>query len=851
MLLLNRKTDARRLIHGRRPTNQADTGCAWRGRIARRRRRLVVQWLEPRHLLSALPLGATPQDTAEFMLGRIGVVPVLFESDGSIDANTENWTPELIDEALAKVHEGVNWWAEALDRLGTVHSLEFVIDETFARNPHPTGYEPISRTSQESALYVSSFVTSQDVGPSSSLQDAVRKFNHASRIRLGTDWAFTIFIVNSTNDLDGRFATGSEFNTAFAFPGGLYVVTPSTRPASTITHEMGHIFWARDEYPGGGSWTDRRGYYNAQNFNAADNSTLGFVQEPSIMRSGLPLQQSFESFVLPASTMAMIGWLDSDGNGVFDVADVPLELTGTGFYDIAAQQFSFTGFASAVALPNQNSWGFQNDITLNRVDRIEYRIDGGQWLDALSVGTQQAEIEFTLAVAPFDTLEIRAVDERVGVTSAILMTDGLQPMVDTTSMAGVAFVNPTHESESGGSLGVPLSGVSASVTFADGRPLFYGGVEPDDFLEEFPESVGGARLSARFEGIEAIAGALPGPSSTGTSSFHFLHPLFETWQNRWARNQVLEVAFEQTVGNVTIDAIGLNQGQSFGRLEAYDGQGNLIKRFTSEAFSRDQIVTLSVEDNQGRIAAVRVFGHQGSSIGLDNLRFGVPPTQTTGSDGVFRFSGLADGDYRLTLAPSHVIYQAADPAPIVRVIDGQASFIAAGFSRIDSPWMNASDRFDVDASGSVELLDALLVINDLRRNGIRVLPEPTSLTSYLDVSNDGEATLLDAVQIVNELSRRRRAALGESHAAESLATESLAAESLAAESLATESLAAGDAASSVTMTSTRASQSVGTVPLDVVLAEWPGQTDQKKRANQAMTTDFWAEPLERFREKTT
>ncbi len=46
------------------------------------------------------------------------------------------------------------------------------------------------------------------------------------------------------------------------------------------------MFWARDEYAGGGSSADRRGYYNTQNLNAADNPAQGFVQQPSIMATG-------------------------------------------------------------------------------------------------------------------------------------------------------------------------------------------------------------------------------------------------------------------------------------------------------------------------------------------------------------------------------------------------------------------------------------------------------------------------------------------------------------------------------------------------------------------------------------
>ncbi len=210
-----------------------------------RQRSIQFERLEHRHLMYALPLGATPEDTGEYMLGRVAVVPVLFESNGQVDANTENWTPAEIDAVLAKVTEGVNWWSEALNRLGTVHELEFVVDDTYARTPFQTVYEPIARRSQDAPLYITPFLRANGVEDATSLENAVHQFNHNARVRLGTDWAFTIFFAHSASDLDGSFGAGSEFNTAHAFAGGLYIVTPSTRPASTITHETGHFLGAR------------------------------------------------------------------------------------------------------------------------------------------------------------------------------------------------------------------------------------------------------------------------------------------------------------------------------------------------------------------------------------------------------------------------------------------------------------------------------------------------------------------------------------------------------------------------------------------------------------------------------
>ena len=235
-----------------------------------------------------------------------------------------------------------------------------MIDPTYAETPVETQYEPISRVSNDFTLWVGEFLTGR--GYSSNIQNGIRAFNHSQREKLNTDWSFTIFVVPSVNDSDGQFAAGGSFLRAFAFAGGLFQVVPSTRPASTFTHETGHMFWARDEYAGGGSFFQRRGYYNTPNTNAADNSTPGFVQQPSIMAAGTLLDTAYANNVSPATTLAMLGWQDSDNDGIFDVLDVPLKLTGTGFYDSASNTYKFNGVATVQTMPNLNPEGFRNDI---------------------------------------------------------------------------------------------------------------------------------------------------------------------------------------------------------------------------------------------------------------------------------------------------------------------------------------------------------------------------------------------------------------------------------------------------------------------------------------------------------
>src|SRR6056297_1765732 len=98
-----------------------------------RRRRAWLEKLEQRQLMAADSIGVTPLDTGEFLLGRVAVTPIFLESNGESAPNEENWEADEIDSVLENISEGVNWWSRMLVELGTQHTLEFEIDETFAR----------------------------------------------------------------------------------------------------------------------------------------------------------------------------------------------------------------------------------------------------------------------------------------------------------------------------------------------------------------------------------------------------------------------------------------------------------------------------------------------------------------------------------------------------------------------------------------------------------------------------------------------------------------------------------------------------------------------------------------------
>lgn len=71
-------------------------------------------------------------------------------------------------------------------------------------------------------------------------------------------------------------------------------------------------------------------------------------------------------------------------------------------------------------------------------------------------------------------------------------------------------------------------------------------------------------------------------------------------------------------------------------------------------------------------------------------------------------------------------------------------------------WQNPDISLDVNGSGSVTALDALVVINDLNAHGQRALGGmPTSSDHFLDVNGNGRVSAIDALIVINALNEPR------------------------------------------------------------------------------------------------
>lgn len=146
---------------------------------ALRCRSLSVEPLDTCRLLTSLPFGAATVDTGEFMLGSVVVTPVLLESNGQIDASTENWTPTHIQEVMANIREGLDWWVDLLATQSALAPLSFTIDTAYADTPVASSYEPISRRSNDYSFWTNEFLNTIDFQGTSSLEADMRAFNNA------------------------------------------------------------------------------------------------------------------------------------------------------------------------------------------------------------------------------------------------------------------------------------------------------------------------------------------------------------------------------------------------------------------------------------------------------------------------------------------------------------------------------------------------------------------------------------------------------------------------------------------------------------------------------------------------
>lgn len=251
------------------------------------------------------PPGASRWQTSEYLMGKVAVSVILPESTGAIDPSTEDWGADRQSLVVSEIVAGMNWWISVYPYSVARPSFTYVYHYGV-----PTGYEPIMHPQEEQGLWMSEVMT--ELGYSCTVDNyllAINDYDNARRESQQTDWAFTIFVVDSANRSTGAFPDGGF---AYGYVGGpCLVMTYGNdnwgigRMDRVVAHEMGHIFRAGDEYcESSSNCCDPKEYYGYlkvanSNCDSGVHCVMGDVAWS----------------VVCLVTRQQLGWRDSDGDG--------------------------------------------------------------------------------------------------------------------------------------------------------------------------------------------------------------------------------------------------------------------------------------------------------------------------------------------------------------------------------------------------------------------------------------------------------------------------------------------------------------------------------------------------------
>ncbi|MDY7078332.1 MAG: hypothetical protein SXV54_15555 [Chloroflexota bacterium] len=345
----------------------------------------------------------TYYQTSEYMAGSVAVGIVLVESDGSIDPSTEDWTDAEKQQVFDEIVAALNWWAEMEPRA----NLSFVYDDHFS-NPLTTSVEPISRPHGDQKYWITDAMNALGYDSPSYFTN-VRDYVNDLRATYQTNWAFTIFVVDSTADSNDSFSDGYF---AYAYLGGPFMVMTyangghgPNNMGTVAIHEIGHIFYALDQYSNAQqTCTKRSGYLNVENQNSQYGDCSSDVS--SVMRT----PTAHVNDALDPYAAGQIGWRDSDGDGILDPLDTELPIN-IGAVSVDGGSVTITGTAEIVPYPSPS----RTSATINTLTSVQYRFNGGNWQQALADdstfdGTTEGFFFAESLSSGLYTMEVAAVD---------------------------------------------------------------------------------------------------------------------------------------------------------------------------------------------------------------------------------------------------------------------------------------------------------------------------------------------------------------------------------------------------------------------------------------------------------
>jgi len=309
---------------------------------------------------------------AEFMIGSVLINIILPESNGG----SENWTEEEISGVILGISNGVAHYQNNANWAG----IDFIFNYRDYLQV-PVSSEPIMGDWNTDYIWMGQCL--EELGYGNSMWNA-HFLNNDMRAQYGTDWVFTAFIVDASENECWQGPEG--FYVAYSYLGGplLLVPYPACRFGTgrgfehVFIHEMSHTFWALDEYSSAGvSCSARAGYLAVENGNSffvPMGQTEPCGEGLACIMNNAPMEPGLLS-ICPY-TLGQVGLADENENNMPDIYEVPPTAQ---FMDLPTQSDTITGsdylFAARVrnsGVPNRNPNQSEDD----RIDYFPWLIDG-------------------------------------------------------------------------------------------------------------------------------------------------------------------------------------------------------------------------------------------------------------------------------------------------------------------------------------------------------------------------------------------------------------------------------------------------------------------------------------------
>ena len=360
-----------------------------------------------------IPYGAQYYDTSSYLAGTTAVGVWLLEAAGS----TYDWTTAEEDQTIAGVQSGLAWW---VTHGGTMANLSFVIE---TRTGVPVSGVPIEHPQSDEQIWIGEALANAG-WPGANAFERAFAYNNSIRNAYETNWAFSYFICDSDPAVNQGLFLGGGY--AWSYYGGPWVwmsrfsswaYNAANYYEAVPEHEMGHTFYATDEYDG---FQQFSGYVN-WNDNAS-TTVICLMNQNVEYRLCLPTQRQ-------------LGWLDLDANGIMAPLDVEptAALAHFPWTPASPPAPTWTGRAMVNTIPNLNPndvrYSPKHDVTVATLDAVECRINGGPWTPAVATdGAFDAygeDYEWTSDPLPDGTYTVEArAHTSAGVwTAAIYGTD--------------------------------------------------------------------------------------------------------------------------------------------------------------------------------------------------------------------------------------------------------------------------------------------------------------------------------------------------------------------------------------------------------------------------------------------